>query len=77
MKTALICHHDDDLNRLALPRWLASFSNLAGVVIIRESEKQKRNRIQRELRRVGYFRFLDVLSVPCVSPVLCVPSRCR
>ena len=62
MKTALICHHDDDLNRIALPRWMASFSELTGVVIIRETEKQKRNRIKRELRRVGYFRFLDVLA---------------
>ena len=62
MKTALICHHDDDLNRIALPRWLASFSDLVGLVIIRETEKQKRNRIKRELKRVGYFRFLDVLA---------------
>src|SRR5215472_5397373 len=62
MKTALICHHDDELNRIALPRWMASFSQLAGLVIIRETDKQKRNRIKRELQRVGYFRFLDVLA---------------
>jgi hypothetical protein len=61
LKTALICHHDDDLNRVALPRWLASFSDVVGIVVIRENAQQQRNRIRRELKRVGYLRFLDVL----------------
>ena len=62
MKTALICHHDDDLNRLALPRWLGSFSQLCGILEIRETSRQKRNRLKRELKRVGALRLLDVLA---------------
>ena len=62
MKTALICHHDDVLNRLALPRWLNSFSQLAGIVVIQETTKQRRNRVRRELKRVGWIRLLDVIA---------------
>ncbi|MBI3555160.1 MAG: formyl transferase [Deltaproteobacteria bacterium] len=62
MKTVLICHHDDDLNRRALPRWLSSFSQVVGIVSIEEKSQQKKNRIKRELKRVGYLRFLDVLA---------------
>jgi hypothetical protein len=62
MKTALICHHDDDLSRLALPRWLASFSELAGVVIVQENRRQQWRRITREMKRVGCIRFADVLA---------------
>jgi hypothetical protein len=61
MKTALICHHDDDLNRVALPQWLASFSELVGLIVVHETAKQSRNRIKRELARVGYARFIDVI----------------
>lgn len=62
MRTAVICHHDDLLNREALPRWLASFSDLAGLVIIEERPEQKKNRVKRELKRVGALRFVDVLA---------------
>ena len=62
MKTALICHDDDHLSRQALPRWMASFSEIVGIVSIAERREQKKNRIKRELRRVGPLRFLDVLA---------------
>ena len=62
MKTVLICHDDDELNRLALPRWLASFSELVGIVSISEKRVQKRDRIRREIKRVGRARFADVLA---------------
>ena len=62
MRTLLVCHEDEELNRIVLPRWLASFSTLAGVVALRETKAQKRRRIQREWRRVGPWRFLDVLA---------------
>jgi len=32
VKTLLICHHDAVLDRIGLARWLASFSELVGVV---------------------------------------------
>lgn len=62
MKTALLCHHDDDLNRVALARWLGSFTDLVGLVVIQEGSLQKRRRIEREMKRVGKLRFLDVLA---------------
>ncbi|HVH67111.1 MAG TPA: formyltransferase family protein [Gemmatimonadales bacterium] len=62
MKTVLICHHDDALNRVGIARWLASFSDLVGVVEIREPGQRLWRRIRRELRRVGPVRFLDVLA---------------
>ena len=62
MKTLLICHHDDMLDRIGVARWLASFSELAGVVEIREPGGRVWRRIRREVRRVGLLRFLDVLA---------------
>ena len=62
MRTLLICHEEEHLNRIVLPRWLASFSTMAGIISLRETRAQKRRRAQRELKRVGYWRFLDVLA---------------
>jgi folate-dependent phosphoribosylglycinamide formyltransferase PurN len=62
MRTVLICHHDDALNREGMARWLASFSDLRGVVVIREEGNRMRARIRREIKRIGLIRFLDVLA---------------
>ncbi|HXW89062.1 MAG TPA: formyltransferase family protein [Terriglobales bacterium] len=62
MRTFLICHQEEVLNREVLPRWLASFSELGGIVVLRETGKQRRRRIQREFARVGALRFLDVVA---------------
>src|SRR5205807_7976546 len=62
MRTVLICHQEEELNRTALPRWLASFSTLAGVVVLQETSAQRRRRAKRELKRVGPLRFRDVLA---------------
>lgn len=62
MKTVLICHHDDAVNRVGVARWLASFSDLVGVVEIHEPGQRLRRRIRREVSRVGSVRFLDVLA---------------
>jgi hypothetical protein len=62
MRTLLICHEDADLDREGLVRWLASFSTFAGSVVIREPRARLRKRITREIRRVGWWRFLDVLA---------------
>src|SRR5215472_3470417 len=62
MRTLLICHEEEKLNRIALPRWLASFSTLVGIIVLRESKRQKRRRIEREAKRVGFLRFLDVIA---------------
>jgi folate-dependent phosphoribosylglycinamide formyltransferase PurN len=61
MKTVLICHENDELNRIGLAAWMASFSELAGVIVLRETAARKRRRIRREIQRVGWLRFLDIL----------------
>jgi methionyl-tRNA formyltransferase len=45
-----------------MERWLASFTDLAGVVVIEEPAARVRRRVRRELQRVGPLRFLDVLA---------------
>src|SRR5215831_4885331 len=60
-KTVLICHHDAPLDRYGLARWLATFTNLAGLVIVREPKARLWRRIRREVNRVGFLRFCDVL----------------
>src|SRR5262245_9904009 len=62
MRTLLICHHDADLDREGLVRWLGSFSTFTGTVVIREPAGRLKNRIKREVSRVGVLRFLDVLA---------------
>jgi len=62
MRTVLICHHDEPLNRYGLARWLASFSELAAIIDIHETRGRVWRRIRREIKRVGILRFLDVLA---------------
>jgi len=62
VRTLLICHHDEPINRLGVARWLASFSQLVGIIEIHEPAGRLGRRIWRELRRVGPIRFLDVLA---------------
>jgi folate-dependent phosphoribosylglycinamide formyltransferase PurN len=61
MRTALICHDDNLLNREVLPRWLNSFSEVAGIVIISETGSRLRKRLRFEWRRSG-IRMIDVLA---------------
>jgi hypothetical protein len=63
MRTVLMCHAEDAFDREGLAAWLASFSDLAGLVLIEETGTQKRARVRRELQRVGPWRFLDVLAM--------------
>jgi hypothetical protein len=60
MRTLLICHAGAQLDREGLPRWLGSFSTVAGVVVVDEPARRFRKRIAREIKRVGWWRFLDV-----------------
>jgi Formyl transferase len=62
MRTLIICHEDAVLDREGLVRWLGSFSAVAGAVVIREPGGRLRKRIAREIKRVGAWRFLDVLA---------------
>lgn len=62
MKTLLICHADAELEEDGLARWLASWSDLCGIIRLTEKSERKWKRIRREVKRVGAFRFLDVLA---------------
>ena len=61
-RTVLIGHADDLLNREGLARWLAATTSLVGVVVLEEPPQRMRRRVKREIRRVGWWRFLDVLA---------------
>ena len=62
IKTLLICHDGAALDREGLARWLASFSDLTGVVVLRENKQRIWKRIEREFKRSGPLRFVDVLA---------------
>jgi hypothetical protein len=62
MRTLLICHDGADLDRGGLSRWLGSFSTYAGTVVVREPRRRLRKRVVREIRRVGLWRFVDVVA---------------
>jgi hypothetical protein len=61
-RSVLICHAESRLNREAIAPWLASFTDLVGMVIIEERTKHTRRRIRNEIRRAGLLRFVDVLA---------------
>jgi hypothetical protein len=62
MKTLLICHDRAQLDQVVLARWMNSFSNLVGIVIIQEPASRIWRRIRREVKRIGVLRFFDVLA---------------
>jgi len=59
-RSVLMCHAESRLNREGIARWLASFTDLVGLVIIEETKDQGRLRIKREAKRIGWMRMLDV-----------------
>lgn len=61
-RVVLICHHDAPLHYEGMARWIASWSSLAGVVVVREPASVLRRRLRREWKRVGSARLLDVLA---------------
>ena len=61
-RIVLICHAEDGLNRQGLAAWLSSFADVVGIVEIRETGGRFWQRLKREVRRVGWLRFLDVVA---------------
>lgn len=61
MKTLVICHDGAVLDQEELAQWLGSFSEVVGLVVMRETGKWARRRISTEIKRVGLLRFIDVL----------------
>jgi hypothetical protein len=62
MRTLLICHAGAQLDQVVLARWLSSFSNLVGIVVIQEPPSRLWQRVRREVKRIGPLRFLDALA---------------
>ena len=58
----LICHEQDRLDTEALASWLANSLRLAGLIIIRDPRSRLWRKAKREITRVGWLRFLDVLA---------------
>jgi hypothetical protein len=61
-RCVLVCNAGSRLNLEGVARWLSSFTDLAGIVVIEESAVQTRGRVRRELKRIGAWRMLDVLA---------------
>ena len=61
MRTALICSDNSVFNRHVLPAFLSSFTDLAGIVVIRDSRAMRRRRLKFEWRR-SRWRILDVFA---------------
>jgi hypothetical protein len=61
-RVVLMCHAESVLNRIGIARWLASFADLVGMVVIAETPDANVRRVKSEIRRVGLLRFLDVLA---------------
>jgi hypothetical protein len=61
-RSVLICHGDARLDRDGLARWLASFSELVGIVELHEPPRLLVKRARRQIARCGPLRFLDVLA---------------
>src|SRR5882672_2149223 len=58
----LICHEQDRLDTEGLASWLASSLRLAGLIIIRDPRSRRWRAAKREIRRVGWLRFVDVIA---------------
>ena len=61
MRAALICSEESVFNRQVLPAFLASFTDLVGVVAIQDSRSTKWRRLKSEWRR-SRWRLLDVFA---------------
>jgi hypothetical protein len=62
MRTLLIYHEGARLDEEVLLRWLASFSELVGSIVLQETGRRKWKRVRREIARAGLFRFADVVA---------------
>ncbi len=61
-RTVYVCHEEALLNRQGVARWMADWSDLAGIIVLREKGGRRKRRIQRERQRVGSLRMLDILA---------------
>jgi len=62
MRTVLICQEDAPLARVGMARWLGACSDLAGLIVLKETGGRRWQRIKREAARIGWLRMLDVFA---------------
>ncbi|MGE5480737.1 MAG: formyltransferase family protein [Chloroflexota bacterium] len=62
MRTLLICHEGAEIDQGVLARWMASFSELGGIIVLREKKSRLFKRIRKEIKRSGLFRFADIIA---------------
>ena len=58
----LICHEGDRLDSEGLASWLAGTMHLTGLIVISDDGRRLWTAARRELRRSGWFGFLDVVA---------------
>ncbi len=73
MKTILICHKGNDLSEEGFARWMSSFSDLVGIIKIKEDGSRSKQRIKAEIKRSGMLRFVYFIwNVAHVMPTVSV-----
>lgn len=77
MRTLLIYHAGSVIDEEVLKPWLSSFSTLAGMIALHETPGQRWARIRRELKRVGWLRFLDVIAFRIYYQLMLAPEDRR
>jgi hypothetical protein len=70
----LICHERDSLDTEGLASWLASTLRLAGLIIIRDTPGRLWRASRREIRRIGWLKFLDVLAFRAYARLRLAPG---
>ncbi len=63
MKTVLICHANRDIIRYGIAPWMDSFSELVGIIEIKDRPGSRWAGLHRERCRVGWLRLLDVVAL--------------
>jgi folate-dependent phosphoribosylglycinamide formyltransferase PurN len=61
-RVVLMCGEGDRIDILGLTAWIATQMDLVGVIKLREPRSRMWQRIHREIKRVGFWRLLDVLA---------------
>jgi hypothetical protein len=61
-RVVLICHEGDRLDTEGLASWVACTMNLAGLIVISDTGGRLWAAAKREIRRVGWLGFLDVVA---------------
>jgi len=74
MRTVLICQEDAPLARVGMARWLGSCSELAGLIVLKETGGRRWQRIRREASRIGWLRMLDVFAFRVYQRLFLAPA---